>query len=186
MCNIFSRLFKKANKEDDLHKKECKINELCSKLMLPDKGKTLLKHLHVTREDGFNDFTILTQAWHESGRFIKVIGEYNYWGIKKPRDWTGKVYKVRTHEYINNKRVNMDCEFIDFSACGMAVAWWIDLVKRLYPDAYKNRNNPVLFFEGLVSGKYKYATDPFYFNKLNTLYKLISTNAYLLQLLDIV
>ena len=136
-------------------------------IKLNEKAKLFIACLVVSREDLFNDYAILTQAWHETGGFRHVIGNHNYWGIKKPGKWKGKVHQVTTHEYIKGKKVIVrGAKFIDFPTCEEGLIWYMGLIKRLYKESYKYRSCPMLYFHWLVDGKYKYATDPRYPEKL--------------------
>ena len=145
-----------------------------------EKLKEFLGHLiPFCREKGYNIWSILTQAWHESGAFKHVIGNWNLWGIKKPKKWSGKICKVLTTEFVHGKRKKFTLEFADWPTASDALAWYDSLVRRLYKSAYKNRNNPDKFFEGLISGKYKWATDPRYVQKLKRVYmKLQNSNIF--------
>ena len=64
---------------------------------------SFINALRFTRVSGFNDYTVLTHAFHESGKFAHIIGIANYWGIKKPKKWAGLVHNLTTHEYIDIK-----------------------------------------------------------------------------------
>lgn len=132
-----------------------------------------IKALKVAVLLDFSKWAVFTHAWHESGTFKHIIGNYGYWGIKKPKDWQGKTISVRTHEYINGKRISVMADFIDFDSAKSAMSWYCNFIRRLYPNAYENRNDPVKYFEGLVNGKLKYATDPNYPQKLISLYKVL-------------
>ena len=133
--------------------------------------------------EGFNPWCILAQSWHESGAFKRVIGNYNYWGIKKPRKWTGKVCSVITHEYEQGVKIKMRLDFIDFEHLSQAIYWYISLIQRLYPKAFINRDNPSGYFLGLIIGAYKYATDPEYVPKLESTYKKLKKNIFINSLL---
>ena len=137
------------------------------------KMRNFINALHIVAEQGFSKWAVLTHAWHESGAFTKVIGDFNFWGIKKPKNWKGKVHSIKTHEYENNKRIDIVAEFIDFETIFKAINWYCGLIRRLYPDAYENRNNPIEYFRGLVSRNIKYATDPAYSIKLISLYNVL-------------
>ena len=149
------------------------------------KGLDLMQCLPISRACGFNDFTIITQSWHESGEYRKVIGSFNYWGIKKPRNWTGKVLSIKTHEYINGTSTPVSASFIDFETCAEAVNWWISLIQRLYPEAYLVRNNPQQFFIELVNlhNRFQYATDNKYAEKLISVSEVLQENQTLKTLL---
>lgn len=133
------------------------------------KEEIFKQHLHIL--SGFDLLIPYTHAYHESGAFQKVIGNYNFWGIKKPQKWTGKIIDITTHEYINDKKVKVIDAFIDFNVCSEALLWYENLIRRLYPESYKNRTDYKLYFEWLTAGKYKYATDKFYSAKLINLYE---------------
>lgn len=149
-----------------------------AKLKIGNKGLELFRNLKLSRNEGFDDFAIITQSWHESGSYFKVIGKYNFWGIKKPNNWTGKVLPVQTHEYLNGTRIAVTDYFIDFETCADAVLWWNSLIGRLYKEAFANRNSPSLFFKELCNpkNKYQYATDINYSFKLLELYQQLKSN----------
>lgn len=129
--------------------------------------------LPVSYVQGFDNLIVLAHAYHESGGFIKIIGNWNVFGIKKPSSWKGKIVDVTTHEYIKGKKVKVIAPFIDFDTVGDLVMWYTSLIKRLYPNAYDNRKNPGAYFKGLINGKYQYATDPNYPIKLMSVYNRI-------------
>jgi len=149
-----------------------------------DKLDYFISCLPVSREWGFNDWCIVTHAWHESAGFQKVIGKYNFWGIKKPQKWVGETIPINTHEYIKGKKVAVVDYFIDFATCEQALLWYCGLIDRLYPESFFNRQLPELFFKGLVNGKYKYATDPKYADKLEKLYIQLKDNIRLKNVLS--
>jgi len=139
--------------------------------------------ISISRLEGFNPWCIITQAWHESGAFKRVIGNYNFWGIKKTRRWTGKICAVTTHEYVKGVKTKMKLDFIDFPDLPAALIWYVAFIKRMYPIAYINRDNPESYFLGMVIGRWKFATDPEYVQKLNNTYKKLRKNIYLKELL---
>lgn len=141
-----------------------------------EKESLLIQAMTGPRRDGWNPWAVYCQAWHETGNFKKVIGMANYWGITKPQKWAGKVLSVPTHEYIHGERVEMTREFIDWDTTSEALFWYMSLIRRLYPQAYINRSNPLLFFVGLCNGKNVYATDPNYVPQLEAIYRKLSTN----------
>ena len=150
------------------------------------KAQGFIEVLHVAVEQGFSAWAIFTQAWHETGAFKYVIGSHNYWGIKTPRNWTGKIEMVETHEYIGGKHTPVVDTFIDFDTALEAISWYCNFIRRLYPNAYNNRNEPVKYFEGLINGNLKYATDPNYLQRLTTLHKVLKTDINISYLIDIV
>jgi len=143
---------------------------------------------------GFNIIGALVQADVETGRFRKIVGWNNYWGIKAPRNWTGKTVKCLTEEHFydlptlapflnrhgkdvesatydeKKKRivVKANLDFADWYRDRLALQWYAGLVKRLYPNAWAARGgaDPTKFFEGLVNGKYQWATDRDYVKTL--------------------
>jgi len=137
---------------------------------------------------GWDSWIILTHAYHESGAFKYVIGNHNYWGIKVPRYWDGKIVKKVTHEYYRKPpqgrnyievigkdgkkyyKVKIVAKFVDFDSLEDALLFYERLVKRVYKEAYRVRSNYRKYFPALVTGKYKWATDPNYSEKLCVLY----------------
>jgi hypothetical protein len=123
---------------------------------------------------GFDPWIVYTHAYHECGGFKKVIGNYNFWGIKKPKAWTGKVIQVLTHEYINGEKIETYADFIDFNDIKGAIIWYANFISRMYPEAWKVKDNYQLYFPALVSFAHIYATDPVYSTKLIRLYNLLN------------
>lgn len=147
--------------------------------------KPFIDALKIAAEQGFSKLGVLTHAWHESGAFRRVIGNNNFWGIKRPKKWQGKVMLVDTHEYINGKLVPVkDVPFIDFDSILEAMSWYCNFIRRLYPDAYNDRDDPIKFFIGLVSGKLKYCTDLNYPTKLTSLYRILQQDNNIKFLMD--
>ncbi|MEM2986955.1 MAG: glucosaminidase domain-containing protein [Nitrososphaerota archaeon] len=147
--------------------------------MKKTKEEEFVSNLNILKDLGWDPYIPYTHAWHESGQFKKVIGEYNFWGIKRPSKWEGKEILVLTHEYINGKKVKVTDKFIDFYNIQEALLWYDSFIRRIYKISYANRNNYVNFFSGLVSGPYKYATDPNYAKKLTELYVTLKNSGRL-------
>lgn len=139
--------------------------------MFNEKAVKFMQGLPAVKDRGFSVAAVFAHAWHESGAFRKVIGSHNYWGIKVPGSWTGKIVPVKTHEYTNAGRISLIEYFIDFDTLEQALEWYMGLIKRIYPISYAHRGEPDQYFKGLVSGKRKYATDPAYPDKLIAVYK---------------
>ncbi len=78
------------------------IKERHEMINLLPKAKEFIQCLITTREYGFNDLCVLTHAWHETAGFVKVVGSYNFWGIKVPSrsPWNGLIAERWTHEDI--------------------------------------------------------------------------------------
>jgi len=119
---------------------------------------------------GFCTAAIYAQAHLETAGFRKVIGKHNYWGIKKPRRWKGKVHTLQTFEEIKGKRKRVTATFIDFPTASDAVDWYLKLIQRLYPKAFDNRGQGVKFVRGLIGKKFKWATDSSYVKKVLSRY----------------
>lgn len=120
---------------------------------------------------GFDPMIVYTHAYHESGNFERVIGNYNFWGIKKPSTWSGKTTQVVTHEYIKGVYTQTIDWFIDFPDIKGAIIWYANLINRLYPQAYALKDNYKGYFPALINYKYQYATDPHYATQLVALYE---------------
>ncbi len=125
---------------------------------------------------GFNPLYVFVHIYHETGGFKHIIGKHNYWGIKAGNSTIDKV-KVKTHEYVDGKKISTFAYFRDWHTLEKALDWYMSLIKRLYPNSYKNRNIDFdLYAEGLISGVYKYATDPTYVEKLTKLFLHLTQN----------
>lgn len=170
---FFKNLFRK--------KESPKVEPVKEKIIPPkpkakpklSKKDEFIQSLAISKSLGFNDWCVLTHAWHESGGFEHIIGEYNFWGIKKPKKWDGKVLSIKTHEYSLGSKIHLTDLFIDFDTINEALNWYCDFIQRLYTNSFYNRQIPELYFRGLVNGRYKYATDPKYAEKLISLYQTL-------------
>ena len=179
---ILSALAEKDKKKEIEKKKPCIPPEGCD-------VKKMKKFLDVMIPfadlKNFNRWAIFTHAWHETAGFTRAIGN-NYFGIKKPRHWEGKVVIKTTHEYVKaeggEKRIKINLPFADWDTLADALIWYGGLIERLYHIAYKNRYNPDGYFVGLVAGKYEYATDPKYVSKLRALYYKLQGNDFVKNL----
>jgi flagellar protein FlgJ len=120
---------------------------------------------------GWDPLIIYIHAYHETGGFESVIGGHNYWGIKVPKSWTGKVLSRPTWEHIRGKDVTLVDQFIDFDSLEAAITWYIYFIKRVYPQSYRSRRTYARFFYRLNKGKYQYASDPKHTEKLIRLYE---------------
>jgi flagellum-specific peptidoglycan hydrolase FlgJ len=92
---------------------------------------------------------------------------YNFGGIK---DFSGNGIQKDTTEYINGKMTGMPQPFRKFKNLDEFINYKLDLVGNKW-NVFNY--NPDQYFNLIVSGKQKYATDPNYTNKLNNLYKRI-------------
>lgn len=130
--------------------------------------------------EGYKKYNILpsltiAQAILETGWGRSSIGN-NLFGIKANASWKGKVQTVRTHEYINGKKIYVDAKFRDYDSIAESLE---DRFKLLSNSRYKKVVQAKDYKEG-ANELYKagYATDPQYPNKLiqiitqNELYEL--------------
>jgi len=168
-------------------------------MTINNKAREFINELSFSDNEGFNRWSVFIHAFHESDGFKSIIGRFNYWGIKVPKNWNGLVLDLPTFEYekiildetkekakkriekkygrnveignINNYwKIILYQQFIDFKSCDNAINWYCNLIKRLYEYSYDHRGQPIEYFKGLITGKYKYATDPRYSQKLINLY----------------
>lgn len=168
------------NKQDNAQE-TIKVPEIAKEVpILPEtKENQVIKALKIAILDKFNPLCVYTQMYHESGAFKKPVGIWNYAGLKMPRQllpdevnngWGGKTVKITTHETINGISQKLDDYFVDFSSAENLVKFYCFQVKRLFKEAYKNRNDYKLYFWWMTRDKLKYATDPNYSEKLIKLY----------------
>lgn len=186
----------------------------------PQGARTILERfisvMPLIKSRGFDPYAVITHAWHETGGFAHIIGNNNFFGITKPKDWSGLVLNVPTHEFVkyivqdpNDPNLNQKAieyakkqfpniktfdvqpgkpgilwvkvtttrQFVDWSTPEEAVIWYCDKIQRMYPQSYSWRNIPDKYFLWLVSGKYQWATDPKYVDKLNGVYKHVTALA---------
>ena len=152
--------------------------------MLNQKGVDFINNLKIVSDLGFDQLAVLTHAYHESGAFNHAIGLANFWGIKPPHTWTGKVIPTVTHEFINGQKIQVTTNFIDFDTIAEGLQWYCAFIQRMYPNAYNNRQNSEQYFNGLIDGKYQYATDPKYVPTLINLYNELKNNTEITALLN--
>lgn len=110
---------------------------------------------------------VLAQAILESAAFKKAPFN-NFFGIKATQKdiAQGKYFETQTKEVINGQIITIKSKFTKFRTPTEAVERYNEIIKRNFPQADKNRHNEMLFLKGLFSGKYKYATDPNYIQKI--------------------
>ena len=80
---------------------------------------------------GYNIRGPLAQADHETGRFRKVIGWNNFWGIKVPRrtPWTGKVVTLPTTEILKASDMAGICRFLNSLEEGYFIKSYYQAIK---------------------------------------------------------
>lgn len=115
---------------------------------------------------------VLAQAILETG-FFKKYKYNNLFGIKATKKdiEKGKYYEVPTTEYVNGKKIITKAKFVKFNSIDEAIQRYNEIIKKNFPYADKNRHNDMLFLNGLFKGKYKYATDPKYIDKVKKIIK---------------
>ena len=141
----------------------------------PSKEQEFVKALGHAVADGFDPLIPYTHAYHETGNFKHLVGEWNYFGMKPPKHWIGKIIKIKTQEYDKQYHTIYDY-FCDFATAEDCVKFYIKQIKRLYPESYKNRQDAKLYFWGLTRWRYKWASDPAYSEKLIKLYADLKAN----------
>jgi len=144
-------------------------------------------------KEGWDRKIIYVHAYHETGRFKRVVGLNNYWGLKPPKNWTGKVVEVITTEFVKGNTIPPEFKnkvlsyeqagkylklkirdyFIDFDNAKDSIEYYENFIQRVYPQAFAVRNDYKAYYNALVSGKLKYATDPKYPEKLIRLYETL-------------
>jgi hypothetical protein len=69
---------------------------------VPEKWKLdLMRFTKATKylaELGWDRQTVITHAYHETGGFKHIIGKNNFFGITLPKEWSGNICGVITHE----------------------------------------------------------------------------------------
>jgi hypothetical protein len=109
---------------------------------------------------------LLGQFILEKGWGAKPAG-FNYGNITSGSSWTGKT-EDRGDKDSSGQRIKQN--FRVYNSPDEFVNDYLGLLKRTYPDSYKElfsgNFDPERFSSGLVDGRYKYATDPTYKNKL--------------------
>lgn len=121
---------------------------------------------------GLEPEVLVAQAALETGWGKHTItkpdggNSHNYFGIKAGADWDGDVVRVRTHEFINGRALQVNA---DFRAYPDAAAAFDDYVNFLnsrprYADALQHGGDPEHFAVGLAEAGY--ATDPRYAEKI--------------------
>lgn len=118
--------------------------------------------------EGYKKYKILpsltiAQAILETGWGKARIGN-NLFGIKAHPGWNGKVQTIRTHEYINGKKIYMDAKFKDYNSIEESLEYRFNLLsgsrykKVVQAKDYKEAANEIY--------KAGYATDLQYPQKL--------------------
>ncbi len=121
---------------------------------------------------------LVAQAILETGWF-KRMPYFNMFGIKASKTdiEQGKFFTTQTKEVVNGQTITIVSKFAKFNNIDEAVKRYNDIIIRNFPNADKNRSNSLLFLNGLFSGKYKYATDPKYIDKIKKIIESLKKKA---------
>jgi len=83
---------------------------------VPEKWKLdLIRFVKATEflsPSGWDRLSVITHAWHETGRFKHIIGDNNFFGITLPKNWSGKICSVITHEVYVYKGSDKDAAVV--------------------------------------------------------------------------
>lgn len=132
-------------------------------------GQTLLTMLKTYRK--VQGPFAFAQAWHESGGLDSKLAllANNYWGIKWRVGSNQDFASFKTWEHFKGRDVIITARFAKWDSIEAGVAAYWNLVKRRYPDAF-DATSIHGFALGLVSGPRKWATDPRYIQRLESVY----------------
>jgi len=154
-------------------------------MIVNDKAIEFMGGLKEIQETGISTWAVYTHACHETGYFKRVIGRHNFWGIKKPQKWSGMTHEILTHEFEDGKNVPKIQEFADWDTISEALAFYLGLIERLYTPSWDCKECAQCFLRGLTKGKYKWATDPLYVEKLCALYGLLRQDEEIIKAFNI-
>lgn len=100
-------------------------------------------------------------------RLIRVWGENNI-RIEKQFVFAGKTYW----------HIGIPQTFVDFDTAKDAIAYYVTYqIQRLYPNAWAGRADPFAFYQGLMNGRYKWASDPNYVTSLVSMHQQLAKRA---------
>ena len=138
------------------------------------KEQEFIKALPILVADKFDPIIVYTQCSHETDKFRRLVGEWNYAGMKIPQKAIPPVpikpIEVWTHEVINGRTIKLKDTFANFNSADDFMQFYMWQIKRLYKESYENRNSPQAYFYWLTHGINKWATDLSYSKKLEKLY----------------
>lgn len=120
-----------------------------------------------------NPFAVLCQCHHETkvtGRawsselFLKTN---NAAGIKAWSKWTGELYeKVSWEQSALGSIFDKKSPFCKYPTIDDFISNYVLKIKLMYPLCVQRNNNFLGYFNGLLAGQYKWATDKLYFTRL--------------------
>ena len=139
MKKLFKKLGELLYKWLSRKPEQSEVSPLNNNTKSIEKPKTkediFIEGLSVAVAKGYNAWCLYIQAYHETGAFKKIIGNYNYFGQKPPKSWTGKVLKVTTTEYIfGEKKEKVIDTFVDFETIEEAIEFHCSQIFRLYKE----------------------------------------------------
>jgi len=137
-----------------------------------------LQALPVATIQGWNVWAVYTHAWHETGGFPLtnvLVQANNFFGVKSPKAWTGQTVSKHTKEYlVSHPEYAYTADFCAWENANVAMAWYCDFIKRLYPNAYEYRGAIMNYFWGLMNGVLQYDGHG-YVDRLEAAYRTLSS-----------
>lgn len=127
----------------------------------------------VQQHHRLNAFAVLCQCHHETRVKGKpwssdlFMASNNAAGIKAAVGWSGKVIVTRTWEQSPGGGANYcDCAFRSYGSIEDFIFDYEAKIAKMYPLCVARHDNFWGYFDGLLSGKYKWATDKEYMRRL--------------------
>jgi len=81
-------------------------------------------------------------------------------------------------------RIAVTRKFADWDSTDEALVFYASKIQQMYPAAYSWRNVPEKYFQGLMSGKFQWATDPSYVTATTNVYKTVTALAMVREKMD--
>lgn len=120
-----------------------------------------------------NAFAALCQCHHETREAGKPWSSELCWaanncaGIKKGSGWQGAIYnKVSWEQSADGDKYNAESAFRKYDSIADFLADYEAKIAAMYPLCVARRDNFWGYFDGLLTGPYKWATDKEYFRRL--------------------
>lgn len=114
----------------------------------------------------------LETAWGVSIPEAGGLCSNNLFGIKAGVTWLGPTLTTRTQEWNGSRFITTTAKWRVYPSWSECLVDYARLIRWMYPqclpfaDAPKGNGNPTGWAKGLVSGRYRWATDPNYASKL--------------------
>lgn len=113
-------------------------------------------------DEGFDPAIVISQSALETGwskSQLSLVSK-NLFGIKgKGLEWTTKEYQ--------GGWTTIKTQFKHYNSTKECMQDYVSIIKRLYPSAYKVRNDPVAYIKEVAK---RWATDPNYVDKILAIY----------------